>query len=267
LTERDVIERTESPITVDSIVSDLRFIGVKDGMVLFVQSSLSSMGWVCGGAVAVIEALLGSIGGEGTLVMPCMSSDWSDPSFWEQPPVPIEWWDTIKDNMPPFDKDLTPARYTMGIVVDTFRSWPGVIRSDHPISFIAKGKHSQRIIESQPWSFPLAECSPLERCCDIGGYGLLIGTERNTTLHLSEHRASFKKAIVINGAPLIRDGRRVWCEYEEYDDYTVFFPKILKEFALTKQCRTGKIGLAKSYFFKQTDLVEFGIGWFERNMD
>ncbi|HOP09288.1 MAG TPA: AAC(3) family N-acetyltransferase, partial [Candidatus Methanofastidiosa archaeon] len=234
--------------------------------VLFVQSSLSSIGWVCGGAVAVIQALLNTIGDEGTLVMPCMSSDWSDPSRWENPPVPMGWWDIIKDCMPPFDKDVTPAR-KMGAVANAFRCWPGVVRSDHPISFIAGGKHSRYVVEGQPLSFPMGAGSPLERCCEMDGYGLLIGTERNTTLHLAEYRACFTKKTVKNGVPMIRNGRREWCEYEEYEDYTEHFPKILSEFSGTGRCKMGMIGNAKSHLFKQSDIVDYGKEWFERNLN
>lgn len=37
------------PATVDSIRDDLMALGVSRGMVLLVHSSLSSLGWVCGG--------------------------------------------------------------------------------------------------------------------------------------------------------------------------------------------------------------------------
>ena len=267
MSERDVIERTDLPITVESLIKDLRRIGVWEGTVLFVQSSLSSIGWVCGGAVAVVQALARVLGDDGTLVMPCMSSDCSDPSKWEHPPVPKEWWGIIKENLPAFDKDIYPNRYTMGVVAECFRCWPGTLRSDHPISFAALGKHAGHIISEQPWNFPLGKGSPLEKCCELNADVLLIGTKRNTSLHLSEHIARFDKVIVTEGAPIIEKGKRVWKEYENYDDHTDHFPKILDEFSHSSQCKTGRIGNADSYFFRQRDMVRFGIDWFERNLD
>jgi len=65
MSEKDVIERTPSPVTVDTLVSDLKRIGVDKGCLLLVQSSLSSIGWVCGGAVAVIVSLMKTMGEDG----------------------------------------------------------------------------------------------------------------------------------------------------------------------------------------------------------
>ena len=54
--ESEIIQQTERPVTRQSIVADLRELGVKPGMTLLVHSSLSSLGWVCGGAQAVLLA-------------------------------------------------------------------------------------------------------------------------------------------------------------------------------------------------------------------
>lgn len=91
MSEQDIIERTPSrPATVDSLYADLAALGVSPGQVLIVHASLSSLGWVCGGAVAAILALEKALGDQGTLVMPTHSGDLSDPGEWENPPVPTE---------------------------------------------------------------------------------------------------------------------------------------------------------------------------------
>jgi aminoglycoside 3-N-acetyltransferase len=76
------------PHTVDSLAAEFRRLGLKEGMTVIVHSSLSSLGFVCGGPVAVVQALMKVVTEEGTLVMPAFSPDYSDPSRWDNPPVP-----------------------------------------------------------------------------------------------------------------------------------------------------------------------------------
>ena len=157
MSEKEIINKTTNgPITVDSLAADLTRLGVAEGMTLLVHSSLSALGWVCGGAVAVLMALEQALGAAGTLVMPTHSGDLSDPAAWENPPVPQAWWATIRRTMPPFDPHLTPTR-GMGIISETFRKQRGVHRSSHPhFSFTAWGKQAaaitgQSLIGSGSW--------------------------------------------------------------------------------------------------------------------
>ncbi|WXK38043.1 AAC(3) family N-acetyltransferase (plasmid) [Mycetohabitans rhizoxinica] len=65
--------------------------GVTSGSTILVHSSLSSLRWVAGVAVAVIQALRDCIGPNGTLVMPTHTAHLTDPAQWEVPPVPPSW--------------------------------------------------------------------------------------------------------------------------------------------------------------------------------
>jgi aminoglycoside 3-N-acetyltransferase len=130
--EASVIERTPEPRTRQFLAGDLRRLGLAAGMSVLVHSSLSALGWVCGGPVTVVQALLDVVTPDGTIVMPTQSTDYSEPSHWQNPPVPPEWWPVIRATMPAFDPRTTPTR-GMGQIVETFRTWPGVQRSCHPI--------------------------------------------------------------------------------------------------------------------------------------
>lgn len=104
-----------------SLAAALRDLGVRPGETLLAHTSLSSLGWVCGGAVAVVQALLDAVGPDGTLTVPTHSGDNSDPAGWSAPPVPEPWWPAIRAHMPPYDPRTTPSR-GVGVVPETLRT-------------------------------------------------------------------------------------------------------------------------------------------------
>jgi aminoglycoside 3-N-acetyltransferase len=170
-----IIRETETPKTRESLANDLRTLGVTAGMIVEVHSSLSALGWVCGGPIAVVQALMDVVTDAGTLVMPTQTHRCCDPKKWRHPSVPKEWWPTIRVHLPAFDPRTTPTQL-MGQIVETFRTWPGAVRSSHPtVSFAAWGRHAQTIISNHNLDYGLGEGSPLARLYDLGGYVLLLG--------------------------------------------------------------------------------------------
>jgi aminoglycoside 3-N-acetyltransferase len=268
--EREAIARTPGPpATIESLRADLTKLGLRSGMVVLVHSSLSALGWVSGGPVAVILALELALGREGTLVMPTFSGDLSDPANWRNPPVPEAWWQVIRDTMPAYDPDATPTR-GMGAAPEAFRRMRGVIRSDHPqTSFAARGPHAEAITSCHALDNGMGEGSPLARLYDLNGWVLLLGVGHgnNSSLHLAEHRARFSgKREVVEGAPVTIDGRREWMTYRDinYDDED--FPTIGAAFEReTELVRIGRVGQGMARLMPQPALVDFGVRWMEAN--
>jgi aminoglycoside 3-N-acetyltransferase len=270
MSEKDVIGKSSKPQTVDTLIKDLEKIGVKKGMTLLVHSSMSSMGWISGGAVSFILALEEVLGKQGTLVMPAHSGDLSDPAKWENPPVPEDWWQTIRDTMPAFDPDLTPTR-GVGTVAEVFRKQKGVLRSLHPqVSFAARGKHAEYITSGHNLEFAFGEKTPLANIYELDGYVLLVGVkhENNTSLHLAEIRADYAgKENETYGLPYIAGGKRIWKLVEDIKSITEDFNDLGKAFMDEKKdmIRVSSVGQAKSQLFSQRELVDFAAKWMEKN--
>ncbi|WP_407269441.1 aminoglycoside N(3)-acetyltransferase [Radiobacillus sp. PE A8.2] len=265
MTENGAIEKMERPNTRSSLRESFNQLGVEEGMVVIVHASLSAFGWVCGGPVAIIQALMDVVGESGTIVMPTQTADNSDPSQWENPPVPREWWDTIRDEMPAYDPQVTPTR-GMGKIIEAFRTFPGVVRSTHPIySFAAWGKHSNYIVSEQPLEEGFGEKTPLAKIYQLNGRILLLGVnhDSNTSLHYAEH-AILDREKVEKGTAMFEHGRRVWKKYEEIIYDSDCFNTLGREFEQTNPFKASMIGLATCKLIDQRLVVDYAREWLKR---
>lgn len=231
-----------------------------------VHSSLSRLGYVAGGAHAVVVALVETLGPAGTLVMPTHSGDLSDPASWRNPPVPEGWWEQIRAAMPAFDPALTPTRQ-MGAIVECFRHVAGVRRSNHPtVSAAAIGPNLEAIVAGHELAFGLGESSPQARLYDLNGWVLLLGVshENNTSLHLSEFRAEFPdKPWTTHSSPIHIDGERRWVTYDDLEEGSDDFEQIGEDFAAAGLEIRGKVGAGTARLCRARDIVDFGVRWME----
>ena len=265
-----IVTESPYPLTVERLCAAFRELGVEPGSVLLVHSSLSSLGWVCGGEQAVIEALQESVRSYGTLVMPTQTTHLSDPETWTKPAVPVAWWEEIRRSMPPFRVENTPST-GMGRIAETFRTSPDAVRSGHPhFSFAAMGDQALQISAEHPLDFGLGDESPLGRLYDADAHVLLLGAGfgSNTAFHLAEHRADYRrKELVTRHAPVLMDGHRRWKGFADINIDSSDFENLGRDFVKHRRAdvRQGAVGRAHCYLFALRACVDYGVSWLHRH--
>lgn len=248
--EQNLISESETPLTRTSIAADLRQMGVAPGELLLVHSSMNKLGWICGGAQTVVEALLDILGPHGTLVMPGFSSQLSDPAQWSSPPIPKAWVQQVRDNMPLFDPDKTPTR-GMGQIVEAFRKWPGTRRSSHPgDSFLARGPQAGDILHDHPLENSLGPHSPLGKMNALGARVLLLGAGYGscTSFHLAEAGLPGIAPVAEEYPDHIADEKTVWRTVQQPQMFEETFPEIGQELdKIPKAVQFGFAGAARHF--------------------
>lgn len=265
----DVMEQKERALVLkQDIIDGIKRVGIANGDAVIVHTSLSKMGFVCGGPQIVIEALLEVVGHEGTIMMPTQSWKNLDPEagvHWQEPQ---EWWQAIRDNWPAYDKRITPTN-TMGQVAEMFRSWPGALRSDHPArSVAALGTHALFVTENHDLSNIFGAGSPVDKLYHLNAKVLLLGVgyDKNTSLHLADERATYpSKRNVNESSAVMIDGKREWVTYSTLYVDGEDFEEIGSAFEEQCEVQETYIGGALVKAMSQRELVDFATEWIENN--
>lgn len=170
------IKQTARHVTRQEITKNLWQMGIKPGDILFIHSSLKSLGFVPGGPKEVIAGLLDAVGTEGTILLPT----------YYMPGGTITG--TCKMAGYVFDPRIHGTN--MGALPEAFLSNPDVRRSIHPThSVSAIGKHASYLTEAHhlaPSVF--GKGSPWQRFHELNGKVLGIGVSMGpiTFYHLLE---------------------------------------------------------------------------------
>ncbi|MET7701790.1 AAC(3) family N-acetyltransferase [Streptomyces sp. NPDC005485] len=244
-------------VTRSTLTAQVRELGVRPGEILLAHTSLSSLGWVNGGPVTVVHGLLDALGTEGTLVVPTQSGELSDPALWSNPPVPEEWWPTVRATMPAYDPRVTPSR-GVGVIPETVRNWPGALRSAHPqTSFAAIGPRAASAVDGHAPDCRLGERSPLARLEELGARVLLLGAGYDTCtgFHLAEYRIPSPPVAVGRPGP---DG---WETVTEVSISSDRFDELGHDFERDRPVVRGRVGAADVRLFPLADAVAYAERW------
>ncbi|MFI7406697.1 aminoglycoside N(3)-acetyltransferase [Streptomyces sp. NPDC049541] len=182
-------------VTRSALAEGLTGLGIRPGATVIAHTSLSSFGYVVGGAHSVLLALRDTLGPQGTLVMPAFTPQLCHPHTWRAPDLARAAADPdTAAQMPPFDPRRTPVARTMGVLPELLRTQPGTRRSSHPhVSFAAQGPLADGIVRDHPAAWRLAAHGPLGRLWDLDATVLLLGApwEKCTALHLAEYATAY----------------------------------------------------------------------------
>ena len=155
----------KTAVTMQDMIDGLRRIGLQEGDLVQVHSSLSAFGYVEGGPDTVVDALLQVVGPEGTVMMPTFNHGHADV----------------------FDIKTTPS--TNGAITEALRRRPEAHRSMHPTHpYAAIGSLAQALTHGHLEAGTFAADSPLGRLATWGGWVLLLGVGMgsNTAFHVGE---------------------------------------------------------------------------------
>ncbi len=116
------MKRDSRPVMRDGLVADLRALGLAEGDLIMVHSSLRGLGFVEGGADTVVDALMEVVGSGGTLVFPAFTLA-----------------GTMKGTLDRGDYVFDPKRSpsSVGAISNAFLARSAVLRSVHPTHSVA----------------------------------------------------------------------------------------------------------------------------------
>lgn len=250
------------PVTKEDIISGLRALGLKKGDNIGVHSSLSSFGYVKGGADIVIDALSDTVGEDGTIVMPTHSNNLAKV---ERTPEEVAAGVTWLYKILPYDPIKTPC--TTGAIPEAFRKRKDVIRSLHPsLSIAATGPRAKEIVETQSGR----SLDGWKKLLELDGYMLLMGVGLGvcTAMHLAESRVQFPEHILEKISPpkwfVEKYPENEWeWDVGPYPDFSRMDEPCLKKGII----KSVKVGKATLKLVKLKELVDLYTEYLQKNPD
>lgn len=259
-------------VTCEDLVAALARLGV-DGRPVLVHISMSTLGWVIGGAPTIVEALLTATHGHAVLAL----TGWEDGPPYHQAEWPSDERAAYQESCPAFDPRTARAEREFGRVPEVLRTWPGASHSYHPVSsFAAVGTEAEWLVSGQRLDEGYGADSPLARLVEADGAVLVLGAplEHLTLLHYAEYLVdSPRRRWNEYEMPVLVDGQRDWRRIRELDSSLGAFPyeelelgadefAVIGREALGQSIGlSGTVGDATSHLFPAPELVSFATTW------
>ncbi|MDJ0822474.1 MAG: AAC(3) family N-acetyltransferase [Paracoccaceae bacterium] len=242
--------------TRESLLRDFKRLGLHAGDGVFVHASMKSLGPVVGGPRTVVSALIDAVGEDGLIAMPGFSTDAYMPDWFDAESADAATVARVRDAVPGHDTTLTPCR-EMGVIAETFRTWPGTERSAHPcVSVAARGLDSAAYLDDHSLAWACGPDSPMGRFCARPNMKIMllgVGWTRCSALHTAEtlvaERRTKRRVFKQDGA---------WHDTPDVaDDKGRLFPLVGQSFDEVGSIQRGTIGQADTRLFPYADLVTF----------
>ena len=205
----------------NGIKKALQALGLKEGDIVLLHSSLGSIGKVDGGADAVVNAFLEVLGKTGTLVAPVFGD--------------------------------------LGILTHVVRNHPQAVISDCPKGTVAAIGASAKKICMNHWKADTVHGAgtPYLKIAGLDGYILLLGVDqdRNTTMHSVEALLQLPYLQPVSGTVKTGKGEfeKTWQYYPGPHRDFIGLDKLLRD---SGKMKTGKIGNAAARLIKSQDLID-----------
>jgi aminoglycoside 3-N-acetyltransferase len=252
------------------ILEDLKKLGVVEGDILYVFSSLSSIGNVLGGPSTVIDALIEAVGPYGTLVLPCFCLTGGNMRT------------TLVSGMV-FDPKTTPT--VLGVIPEGFRKRARVFRSIHPThSVCAFGSKAEWITQGhENCTSTFGRGTPFDKLVRLNAKVLLLGVDIRviTFYHYFEdvtekfpinpycEKEYTVKVLVEGNVKTIRvkahdpEVAKTRIDHKEGE----FIRKYLTSYLYNRRVlKSGSVGDAKSYMISSEDLIQALEDLLKRNL-
>ncbi len=241
------MKKHDSQLDTDTLAQAFQEIGINRGDAILVHGSLSSLGYVEGGAATVVEALLQATGPYGTILGPTLTGS-----------------EELSVENPPEIKAAETPCWT-GAIPEAIRTYPGAVRSYHPTHSVAAiGPLADWLCARHHHSpTPCGFLSPYARLAMRSGKILMLGVglDTCTTFHTCEELARAPYVChnqVTQGAVILPDGIRLEVPVLLHDyasperDYPAFEPILEKRGVLA----VGQVGNAKTLLIQSGLLFE-----------